>query len=378
MIKFIHLSDSHLGFSDHDLTDEDGKNIREEDVYASFANCVDIIIDEKPDFVLHTGDLFHRASPSNRTLIAALRQIDRIVSAGIKFYLIAGNHDFPKSVFTPAIHELYKLNGDIVIANNEEFEIVETDEYILHMLPHINSEAAFTEQLKRIKITNSQKPNILATHLSVGTFLMDEFGERVFPPENISILKEYNYVALGHWHKFQRIKECGNAYYAGATERTSESQTGYDMGVVRVIMDGKTRAELIPLKLRTYKVLQVEDCSNKETEQVYGEISDQLKGIDTAGGIFRVNLIGLSIGQAYEFTRDKFSEIFAGALTYRITKRIAESEEVITIDGDKSDLKTGLLEEMRVNIKGEEFGKMKNYFEQLWNETEEEEANANS
>ena len=37
-IKFIHFSDSHLGFSDLDLLDVNGGNIREEDVYNSFAS----------------------------------------------------------------------------------------------------------------------------------------------------------------------------------------------------------------------------------------------------------------------------------------------------------------------------------------------------
>lgn len=50
-INFIHISDTHLGFSDLDIQNMDGRNIREEDVYESFSDSVDIILKEKPDFV---------------------------------------------------------------------------------------------------------------------------------------------------------------------------------------------------------------------------------------------------------------------------------------------------------------------------------------
>ena len=378
MIKFIHFSDSHLGFSDLELIDDEGKNIREEDVYNSFSQAVDIILAEKPDFVIHTGDLFHRQRPTNRTLITAHDQISRIAGSGIPFYMIAGNHDYPKTVLTPAIHELYKLGENITIANEERLKIVENENWTLHLLPHINSEAGFIEEVRRISVIRNGKPNILATHLSIGSYLMEEFGERIFPSEYIGMLKDFDYVALGHWHKFQRLKEYGNTYYSGATERTSETQTGHQMGLVRVTIDGSTKVEFIPLKLRTYKLIDIQDCAKKENDDIYKEINTSINGTEIKDGIFRVNLNGLEQAQAYELTKESFSKIFNGALDFRITKKLKESNETIIIDSESFDLKSGFLEELSSALKGDEFDKMKKHFELLWNEIEEEEADANS
>lgn len=378
MLKFIHFSDSHLGFSDLDLTDEEGKNIREEDVYNAFSQAVDIILREKPDFALHTGDLFHRASPSNRSLITALEQINRIAEAGIPFYIIAGNHDYPKTIYTPAIHELYKLNGKVTICNGENLEVIEKDKYILHLLPHINSDTVFKQEVAKIKPNKGIKPNIFATHLTLGAYFMEELGERVFPTENLSVLKEFDYVALGHWHKFQHLKEYGNVYYAGATERTAESQTGYDMGVVRVTIGDSTKAELIALPLRPYCVINIDDCAGKTKIEIMSEIKNSLDGTSIKEGIFRINLNDLSQAQTYELTRDEIAELVSGALSFRVLKRVKESDETITIDSENFDLKAGFLEELNSVIKGSDFEKMKKQFEELWNELEEEEADANS
>ncbi|WP_297525460.1 metallophosphoesterase, partial [Sulfurovum sp.] len=89
-MKIIHFSDTHLGFSDLDVTNDEGINQREADFYKAFEDVVDAIIETKPDYVMHTGDLFHRASPSNRAITFALTQLKRIETVGIPFVIIAG------------------------------------------------------------------------------------------------------------------------------------------------------------------------------------------------------------------------------------------------------------------------------------------------
>lgn len=377
MLKFIHFSDSHLGFNDLDNSDDEGKNIREEDVYRAFSQAVDIILREKPDFVLHTGDLFHRASPTNRTLLTAFKEISRISNAGIPLFIIAGNHDYPKTIFTPAIHELYKLNGNVTIANSEKLEVIERDKYIIHLLPHINNEARFLDEVFRLNPVKGKKPNILATHLTIGAYFMDELGERVFPKEHISILKEFDYVALGHWHKFQHLKDYGNAYYAGATERTAETQTGYDMGVVKVTIEEKTEVEFLPLNLRTYRVININNCYTKTVSDIVKEVEESVQSDKIEGGIFKVYLNSVGMAQTYDLGKDKFAEIFNGSLYFTVIKKIKDTNETVIADSESFDLKSGFLEELRNAVKAEELEQMKNQFEKFWNEIEEEEANAN-
>ncbi len=82
-MKLIHFSDTHLGFNDLDAVNALGFNQREADFYNAFTQVVDTILLEKPNYVIHTGDLFHRPHPSNRAISFALSELKRLSNAKI-------------------------------------------------------------------------------------------------------------------------------------------------------------------------------------------------------------------------------------------------------------------------------------------------------
>ena len=49
-MKFAHLADTHLGYRQYGLFE------REKDFYEVFDKVIDKIIEEKVDFVVHSGD----------------------------------------------------------------------------------------------------------------------------------------------------------------------------------------------------------------------------------------------------------------------------------------------------------------------------------
>lgn len=63
-MKFAHLADTHLGYRQFGLLE------REKDFYEVFDKIIDKIIEEKVDFVIHSGDLFDSARPSPSALLA--------------------------------------------------------------------------------------------------------------------------------------------------------------------------------------------------------------------------------------------------------------------------------------------------------------------
>lgn len=374
MITFIHISDSHLGFTDNDLVDDNGLNIREHDVYKAFGDAVDIILREKPDFVLHTGDIFHRPNPVNRALIFAAKQLQRITSAGIPFYMIAGNHDFPRTVQTAPIHELLNMNTGAVIACSEQLEMIETPGYILHLFPHCNSDDVFERELEKIQVVNKTKPNILAMHLSFGNEKMDELGERFFPENKSDLLKQFSYVAMGHWHKFRKMVKYGNVWYAGSTERTAIKQIDYPMGVVKVTLDENVTAELIPVNLREYARITVEKCSQKSLEIITGEINEQLKKYNPVGGIFHFVFEEVNVSQQLLLSQDEIEKLVPGALWYKLWKIPAESGEVITAEAGSEALKDSLYRHLKEQLNEEDFLQADTIVSKLWLEVEEEEA----
>ena len=65
MDKFAHIGDTHLGYRQYNLEQ------REQDFYDAFNRAIDRIIEEKVDFVIHSGDLFNDGRPTIRSLKVA-------------------------------------------------------------------------------------------------------------------------------------------------------------------------------------------------------------------------------------------------------------------------------------------------------------------
>ena len=107
-MKVVHFSDTHLGFNDLDILNNENINQREADFYDAFSQVVKQIKEIKPDYIIHTGDLFHRSSPSNRAITFALEQFKIIDSLNIPFILIAGNHSTPRTNLSSPILKIFE------------------------------------------------------------------------------------------------------------------------------------------------------------------------------------------------------------------------------------------------------------------------------
>ena len=94
---------------------------REEDIYRLFNEAVDKILREKPDLVIHTGDLFDQSRPPVRALLVAYNGFKKLVDKGIRVYGILGDHDSPKRRSTPP-HRLLEELGVIRVIGFNPFQ----------------------------------------------------------------------------------------------------------------------------------------------------------------------------------------------------------------------------------------------------------------
>lgn len=91
MFRFIHVSDTHLGYRHLGLIE------RERDFYEAFKWVIDRALELRVDAVLHAGDMFHTSTPRPLTYIHAIRELRRLAGAGVKFVVAPGNHELPKA-----------------------------------------------------------------------------------------------------------------------------------------------------------------------------------------------------------------------------------------------------------------------------------------
>lgn len=86
-VIWCHCSDAHLGYKQYNLIE------RLEDYGKAFNKCISLIIEQKPDFVIFTGDLFEHYNPSPPELRQAVAILNKLKVNNIPIYVIAGNHD---------------------------------------------------------------------------------------------------------------------------------------------------------------------------------------------------------------------------------------------------------------------------------------------
>jgi DNA repair exonuclease SbcCD nuclease subunit len=316
-----------LGFNDLDILNEENINQREADFYDAFSQVIEQIKEIKPDYIIHTGDLFHRSSPSNRAITFALEQFKIIESLDIPFILIAGNHSTPRTNLSSPILKIFENFKNIYVSYSQEYKKIEFDNVIFHTMPHMNDETKAVDQIELCESNiDKSKKNILMMHCSVGAwYLMQEFGEWVYPPDKEYIFKTMDYVALGHWHGFSQVGKHENVYYSGSTERTSLNDKRNSKGFIEVSLYEELNIQYKEIKIRPI-VLKEIDCEDYE-----GSLS-KLDSSDTKDAIVEVKLTNLSALQSIDIQNSQIKELFEDAMSVSVKREFKRSSNEANLD----------------------------------------------
>ena len=214
-MKFAHLADTHLGYRQYGLFE------REKDFYEVFDKVIDKIIEEKVDFVIHSGDLFETARPSPMALLTFQKGLLKLRGAGIPMYAIAGNHDVVMRRGSIPPHVIFKKMGLKVISNiNPTY--MHGDIFIagLPYYPASHSKALKNKLAELSEKANHHDKSILVMHQGI-----DQYFKFNYELELGEIPDNFNYYALGHIHKY--VNDAygnGRLVYPGSGEiwKTSE------------------------------------------------------------------------------------------------------------------------------------------------------------
>ena len=233
-MKFAHLADTHLGYRQFGLFE------REKDFYEVFEKIIDKIIEEKVDFVIHSGDLFDNSRPSPLALLTFQKCLIKLKNANIPVYAIAGNHDsvLRKGAIPPQV--LFKKFGLKVISpinTNYMYEDV-----FIAGLPYYPS-----SQYKNLKNKLSDLSKKAANHEKSILVLhqgIDKYFNLQYELEIGDVPDNFTYYAMGHLHNFIN-DDFGNGklVYPGSSEvwKTTElaDYRKNGKGFVIVDLDGK-------------------------------------------------------------------------------------------------------------------------------------------
>lgn len=271
-MKILHTSDLHIGkyIGTYDL---------KEDTEYVLNQVVDTAIRERVEVVLISGDVFDRPNPSEEAIKMYVSFLKELLDKNIKVIAISGNHDsgIRLSAYKDILGKGYFVEGEFnspmrKVSLNDEFGPVN-----FYMLPFFtpfivksnlklekgleNYDLAMDEIIKRENIDTSQR-NIILAHQFIAGFKFggseEDFSYSNGDEKNVAGVgiigldkfQNFDYVALGHIHKPQKISRETIRYSGSLLKYKTSEIDGPDKSVVIIDLKekGNIEVKLDPIK----------------------------------------------------------------------------------------------------------------------------------
>lgn len=275
-LHIIHVSDIHFGSGElhGSLNSKTGLNIRFEDFVTALDKVVNYAIDIEADAFLFSGDAYKNATPEPIYQKMFATRLKRLSDSGIKTILLVGNHDqilrasnsHAMSVFqslsVPGVTTIDKPMFITIEGKRGKFQLIGLPHVTRHQLvtqekyanlPAAEIDRLLTEQVASILTgyyndLDPKLPTVVTAHMTVDKAVagIEEellIGYTLTFPTEIFINDKVDYVALGHVHKYQIIKDGKPAIvYAGSLERVDFGEEKEDKGFIHVKLErGNTK-----------------------------------------------------------------------------------------------------------------------------------------
>lgn len=343
-MRFIHLADSHLGFSSYSRLDDRGRNRIEEMVYSGFEQVIEKIVSLRPDAVVHAGDVFHHVHPKIRPLFVFQKGLMRLMEEGIPVIIISGNHDAPKSYSLTSPFRLFEGLRDVHIAQRYQYEGVEVGDHFFHCIPFCIEPQDYLAEFEKIRRTGR---DVLVMHGLVESLQnrkMRSVGEHELSD---SFLKsDFDYIALGHFHG--QVQLSRNAWYSGSVEYFNFGEAGDEKGML--LVDTETdRTEKVAVRPRYMIDHPAIDCGGMHSEQIAESLMNICSDEDEVKDkMVRITLKNVNRAAYKKLDQPALSRLGAGALYFKIRPEFSDEVEHIERPVDRRSLPEefcGFLEE---------------------------------
>ena len=305
---------------------------RLKDYRKAFLEAITEINKQKPDLVIHLGDLFHHKKPDPISMKTAYNELKKLADE-TPVVLCIGNHDIEGhlgSSYSPLFTLLHD-NIHVLTHENPHAEIEIKDKKIgLHGFQYMRDRKQVEEQLETIsEDVGENDTEILCIHQAIEGYL---------EPHEVSlkclrhIAPRYEIILSGHVHRHQKIKEVSDVtptYYVGSTERISFNEAENRNGFL-VFRDNRFREpEFIEVESAPMKKIR-EKVGEKSAQEVNKHIEELLKENEDVIKCLQVNL-SVELADEYFNLRQDWSTQFPN---YTILDVNVMPDKLMELGGD--------------------------------------------
>ncbi|MCY4611118.1 MAG: metallophosphoesterase [Gammaproteobacteria bacterium] len=274
MFCFIHAADIHLDSALYGLEFYEGAPVDEirSATRRAFDNLVDLAIEEGVAFVLLAGDLYDGDWKDYNTGLYFVERMGRLQEAGIRVFIVAGNHDAPSQ-----ITKHLRLPENVKLFSAKSPEQVTLDDLNVAVYGQSFATRAVTDDLSQsYPQGDPQLLNIGLLH----TCLDGKPGHKPYAPCTVEGLrsKGYQYWALGHIHKREEVSRDPWIVFPGNIQGRHIREVGAK-GCTLVTVESN---EIVEVEHRNLDVMRWALCEidvsvSETVDDVYEQVREELQ-----------------------------------------------------------------------------------------------------
>ncbi|OJA57301.1 metallophosphoesterase family protein [Burkholderia ubonensis] len=279
-MKFIHAADIHLDSPLHGLSaypDAPAAQLRNASRDA-LRQLVDRAIEEEVAFLVIAGDLYDGDWKDHNTGIFFGQQMGRLRKAGIRAFVLWGNHD-AESEMTRKL----TLPDNVTVFSHRKPEV--------HRLPEFNV-ALHGQSFKDKAVVENLAlgyPEPVPGCYNIGVLHTALEGYTAHPnyaPCTLAELhaKGYDYWALGHVHEFQQWSGPSTIVFPGNLQGRHIRETGRRGAVLVTVEGGETRVERLYLDVLRWEAVEVDAADCVTIADLARKIGQSLEALLTVDG----------------------------------------------------------------------------------------------
>ena len=309
----VHTADIHIGVENYGRPDPVTKtSTRLVDFLDTLDEVVTFASENSADIVLFCGDAYKSRNPNQTHQREFAKRIYSLANNGIQVFLLIGNHDSPNipgpasaldifpTLNIPNVHIGSTLTTHLIETKSGPIQIVslpwvrkgqfmssaETDQLSTEELNSTIQSMLTTEISYQASNLDPDIPSILSGHVSIDSARTSSEKSMMLGNDYVLLkssvaLPQFDYVALGHIHKYQLLNETPKVVYPGSLQRIDFGEEKDVKGFCSIHLDPtkktgqrETSYEFIPVNARRMVTIKIalDEIDQEPTSTIITEI----------------------------------------------------------------------------------------------------------